>query len=176
MSMKSLLIALFLVAVTFASVRGQEATAGAEAPTVAFCDLIKQPELYDQKIVRLQATYRYGFEWSELYCADCLEGGRVWVDFDDSFESRTNPKVAKKINGNEDRGRTVSVVAAGKFYGSGGNYGHLGRYEFRFVMSRLEKAKVILKDSPVPSALSKKDLRRLRCNPSTVKSAGKFQR
>lgn len=134
-----------------------------EVPTIAYCDLIRNPELYDQKTVRVRAIYRYGSEWSELYCLECLNAGQTWVDFDNSFKSRTPSSVVRKLGDNGFKGRTVSIVAVGKFYGSSGGYGHMNGYRFKFEVNSVENAEIILSDSPVPSALPKKALRRMHC-------------
>jgi hypothetical protein len=137
--------------------------AATKIPTVAYCDLIRNPELYDQKVIRVKAIYRYGYEWSELYCGDCLKEGQTWVDFDESFESCTKPDVAKKLGDNGFKGRTVSVVMIGKFHGSGGGYGHMNAYRFRLLVSCVEQAKIILNDSPVPTAIPKSLLSSSTC-------------
>ncbi len=48
-----------------------------EYATVTYCDLMRKPEQYSGKVVRVSAIYRYGFEWSELYC---LEFGQSIVE------------------------------------------------------------------------------------------------
>lgn len=137
--------------------------------TVDYCDLLRKPELYDQKVVRIQAIYRYGYEWSELYCPDCLTEGRTWVDFDELSETCTKSEVAKKIDDNGFKGRTASVLIVGKFYGSGSGYGHMNAYQFKFLASCVEQAKVILNDSPIPNAMPKKLLNQATCRTARVK-------
>lgn len=140
------------------------ASAAPEALNVAYCDLLRAPASYDGKLVRVRATYRYGFEWSEFYCTDCSEKGRTWVDYDESYESCTKSKFRKKLEGNGEIGRTVNVVAVGKFYGSGGGYGHMNAYRYKFLVHCVERAEVILNDSPVPAAMPNKALQRTRCH------------
>lgn len=121
-----------------------------EIPTVAYCELIHNAEKYDGKVVRTNATYRFGFEWAEFYCLDCWDGEhRTWVDYEDEL----CPK-SKKIKGNNFRGRTVNVQVVGKFYGAGRmGYGHMNAYRYKFVVSCMERAKTIWNDSFVPSSL-----------------------
>lgn len=118
---------------------------------VNFCDLLKNPKDYSAKLIRVKATYRYGFEWSDLYCSNCLDKGIVWIDFTDSFEIDSKKRFRKKIKYSED-GRTVNVVFVGKFFSNGG-YGHLGGYKLKFVAQRIEAAQIIYKSSPVSSYL-----------------------
>ena len=149
-------------------------TAEIEAATVAYCDLIRSPELYDQKTIRVKAIYRYGNEWSELYCGDCVKDHQTWVDFDDSFETHTEANVAKKLGDNGFRGRTVSVVMIGTFHSSGGGYGHMGAYRFQLLVSSVEQAEIILNDSPMPAAIPKKLLYASHCVAPTIgKKAGR---
>ena|SRR2546421_3159952 len=136
------------------------ATSAAEISTVTFCDLLKNPLLYDQKMVRTKAIFRRaGEEGAELYCIDCLDVGKVWPDFDESFDSNTKPKIAKNL----ERERTVSVVVVGKFYGTGNGYGHLNQYKFKFLIMRMEKADIVLNESPIPERVPKKALSKVRC-------------
>jgi len=130
-------------------------------PTVSYCDLMRSPEQYRGKVVRVSAIYRYGFEWSELYCLECVSEARTWVDLDETFVSSTKANLRKKIGPHGVTGRTVRVTMVGRF--DVGGYGHMGAYRFRLMVDRLEDAKVIVDDSSLPSALPKKVLSRIHC-------------
>jgi hypothetical protein len=119
---------------------------------VSLCDLLTNPQEFADKLVRVKATYRYGFEWSDLYCSDCESPGDVWVDFTEGFEGESKKKYRKKLNENGEVGRTVNVIFVGKFY-SGGHYGHMSGYPYKFIAQRVENAKIIYKDSPSPEFL-----------------------
>lgn len=125
-----------------------ENKSNAQIINVIFCDLMKNPTVYSDKLTSIKATYRYGFEWSELYCSDCLDRGRIWLDVTDSFSEDSKKKYRKKLKSNGFAGKTVNVTFVGKVY-SGGRYGHMGAYEYKFIAQRVEFAEVILKDSPV---------------------------
>lgn len=120
-----------------------------EIPTVTFCDLVRDKEQYKDKTVRLRTVYRFGFEWSDIYCLECLgiEKSLTWLEFADEMCDGS-----KKIKGNGDAGKTVKVQVVGKFLTDGG-FGHLGGYPNKFVVSCVEKVKTIAKDSSVPQAL-----------------------
>jgi hypothetical protein len=161
---KAFTIALFLaVALQGRNLFRSSAPPPGNLETVAFCDLIRNPKVHDQKTVRIKAIYRYGYEWSELYCLDCIDAGKVWVELDDSFATNTDIKLAKRIGDNGFPGRTVSIVAVGEFYGTGGGYGHQGSYRYKFRITRLEQASILLNDSPIPAKLPKSVLPRVRC-------------
>lgn len=132
-------------------------------PTVAYCDLIRNPKLYCDKLIRIRVLYRYGYEWSQFYCPECLSEGETWVDFEKSFKSCTRSEVSRRIGDNGFKGRTVELLVVGKFYGSDVGYGHMNAYRFKFVVSCVEAAKIMLNDSPLPTALPKKLLNRPRC-------------
>jgi hypothetical protein len=114
----------------------------------------------------VSAIYRYGFEWSELYCLECGNEAKTWVDFDESFASSTKSGVRKKIGDHGFKGRTVRVTMIGRF--ELGGYGHMGAYQSRLLVSRLEKADLILNDSPLPNALPKKLLNKVHCSEFVV--------
>src|SRR5437867_2979135 len=48
---------------------------------VTFCELVRNPELYNGKEATVRVTYKYGFEWQMLYCLDCLDKGKAWLEF-----------------------------------------------------------------------------------------------
>ena len=132
--------------------------------TVGYCDLMRSAEQYKGKLVRVSAVYRYGFEWSELYCLECENAARTWVDFDESFQSSTKSSLRKKIGYHGPQGRTVMVTFVGKF--EYGTYGHMGAYAYRLLINRLEKAEVIFNDSPSPNALPQEVLSKIHCSQS----------
>jgi hypothetical protein len=128
-----------------------------EIQTVDYCELIHNPQKYDQKTVRVRAIYRYGYEWSELYCPNYIDQNRrTWVNPKSLDESCIKAKVANQLKDSSFKGRTLRVVMVGKFHGSGGSYGHLNAYQFQFDARCIEEAKTLLKDSRLPTSMSKK--------------------
>jgi hypothetical protein len=112
--------------------------------TVSFCEIIQTPKDFAEKKIRLKAIFRFGYEWSELFCLNCK--GRIWLEYGDSFDNLTKSSIRKKVKWSE-KGKTVNIVAVGKLYISG-RYGHLGGYKYKFVTDYIEEAEVILNDSP----------------------------
>lgn len=124
-----------------------------EIPTVNFCDLLRNPEAYDQKVVRTRAIYRYGGEdLSNLYCPQCLSVGSMRPTFADA--ACTKPSVAEKLSVQKHSDGTVRVVIVGQFDGSLSN----------IVIQCVERADYITKDSHLPDRLSPKDRKRVRCD------------
>ena len=66
-----------------------ESTA-ANIPTVDYCELLRNPALYDQKVIRVRTIYvRSGSDTSKFYDFRCDQSGSTWVEFDGSYASRT---------------------------------------------------------------------------------------
>jgi hypothetical protein len=116
-----------------------QAVAGSDTK-VSFCDLVQNPEKFNGKEVTVRATYRYGFEWEQLYCLDCLDKGKAWLeipaDIDDASEKAM--KQAPKGAG------IVNLTIQGTFM-SGGTYGHLNGYRYQFVAKEISNVAVVLK-------------------------------
>jgi len=85
---------------------------------VTFCDLVRSPEKYTGKQVTVRATYRYGLEWSELYCLDCLDKGKVWLDMPIELED-TSAKTLKKL---PKGAGIVNLTVQGVFVSGGSIY------------------------------------------------------
>ena len=64
---------------------------------LTFCDLVRNPEKYNGEEITVRATYRYGFEWSQLYCLDCAKKGKAWLDtgFLDDASARSLKRAPK---------------------------------------------------------------------------------
>jgi len=119
-----------------------------QAPTVPFCELIRDSARYDKGIVRTQATFFRNMENAYLFdpaCGD--ENAYIWVEFDPAY-GYTDDALKKKL----DQllcpsqpcpiGR-AQVTVVGRFEGpDGGPYGHLNDYRFRLSFIRLEHADV----------------------------------
>ncbi|HEX4538197.1 MAG TPA: hypothetical protein VH140_14695 [Candidatus Acidoferrum sp.] len=56
------------------------------------------------KEVAVRATYKYGYEWSYLYCLSCMDKGRVWLEFPFELDAsatkalKRGPKGAGTVN------------------------------------------------------------------------------
>lgn len=72
----------------------------AEVPTVSYCQLIVNPEQYDKRLVRIEATYIVAYEVAALEDdPTCHDGGgrNIGVRFTDSYQSQTDKSVLKKF-------------------------------------------------------------------------------
>ncbi|KXJ98263.1 MAG: hypothetical protein UZ17_ACD001002792 [Acidobacteria bacterium OLB17] len=125
-----------------------------DAPTVKLCELIQNPSPYQDKIIRIKATYRNQFEVSELFCSDCWnrDKGRIWVSFDESWEENTSRRI-RKVLVYKDDAKTVNVTFVGKFFDPSPGDPRTGPYQFKFTLYRAEVAKVVYEWAPAPPNL-----------------------
>ncbi|MDQ3635733.1 MAG: hypothetical protein M3405_14670 [Acidobacteriota bacterium] len=135
-----------------------------ESNSISYCDLVRNPEKYDGKEVTVFASYRYGFEWQELYCLECQGLGKTWLEIDDNITSKTE-KIFKKFP--KDDG-TINAIFTGTFESSKGPFGD-GSYSFRFLLKEASQARLVSKSSAFPTRLSDKVKRKV-CGGSLVTS------
>ena len=133
-----LLLGGLLVVLAQRNLSGQDAKAELKPD---FCNLPARSSSYDGKVVTVRATYRYGFEWQEIYCLSCGDFGKTWLEIDENVLSKPGRKILKRFP--KDTG-TVNAVFTGRFESSGGPFGD-GGYRFRLVLFSVADAKVITK-------------------------------
>lgn len=130
-----------------------------KVPTVAFCELISHPELYDKKVVRTEAISAVGIESQVLYDPQCSTAEtRVWVTQDAAWEKADKKLQAAYLallfdenNNRIPRGRSgrAKAVLTGRLEASNKNgYGHLNQYRFQFVIMGIEKVEKVPEDVP----------------------------
>lgn len=124
---------------------GQESS---ENTSISFCDLLRNPEKYDGKQVTVYATYRYGFEWQEMYCLGCRDLGKMWLEFGEL--TKKSQKILKRFP--KDNG-TINAIFIGEFESSKGPFGD-GGYKYRFVLKDIKNAEFVTKSSAVPEQLT----------------------
>lgn len=132
------------------------AQSSSDASPVEYCHLIKNPAAYDGKQVTLRATYRYGFEWQEIYCLKCRDLGKTWLEIWDP--TKKSSEILKKLP-NDDG--TVNATFTGTFQSSGGPFGD-GSYRFRFLLREISQAELLTKSGADPNALPE-NLRKKVC-------------
>lgn len=114
--------------------------------SVSYCEILKAPQSYRGRLVRVSAVWKFGFETSSLYDQKCAELSKTWLEFADEKELCPETEKNRKVPIRGDKEANVTVT--GKLYGPG-RYGHLGDYQFRFVVNCLEKIKVTASDSEI---------------------------
>jgi hypothetical protein len=106
-------------------------------PTTTLCELIRHGEYYNGKLVKVRATWVYGYEWSYLHCLDCDERG--WLDTSELDErSEKTVKHTPKYSG------IVNIDVEGIFQ-AGGTFGHLHGYRYQLRAHTIDNSAVISK-------------------------------
>jgi hypothetical protein len=121
------------------------ATRGHSQPPVTFCDLVKNPEVYNRKEVTVRATYKYGFEWQFLYCLTCFDNGKVWLEIPNDLDDASR----KALKDTPKDAGIVNITVQGVFM-SGGGFGHLNGYRYQFVAHKISNVAVLIKGMKGP--------------------------
>jgi hypothetical protein len=115
-------------------------SSGAQAiASVSYCALLKSPNLYGGKLLRVKASWQFGFEVTFLHDSQCPDQPKAWLEFVDDKDACPRSKENINAPGKNDTGADVTVV--GRLFGPG-RYGHLGAYEFKFVVVCMEEIKI----------------------------------
>jgi len=115
---------------------------------VAYCDLIRNPDQYDGKDVAVSASYRYGFEWQEIFCMKCRDQAKTWLEFD-----RENiPALRRTLRKAPSHEGLINAIFYGTFQGKRGPYGD-GGYSYRFDVKFLKDVKSVYRDGRSPTLL-----------------------
>lgn len=121
---------------------------------VAFCDLVTNPAKYNSKEITTRATYRYGFEWQEVFCLSCEGESKVWLEFSEDLNEKSEAALRKAP---KDHG-VINAVFTGTFR-TMGPYGD-GGYRFELEVKDVKNVEVVSKDikhqSLLPSNVRKR--------------------
>ena len=107
---------------------------------IAVCDLLRNSDKFNGKVVTVRGTWRYGYEWSQLYCLDCLDKGRVWLESSDEMDD-ASAKLLKHI---PKGSRIVNLTVQGIFM-TGSSYGHMNGYRHQLLMRKVSDLVVLQK-------------------------------
>ena len=142
---------MMLVAIFGCAVQGSQGTTGADdqIPTVTYCELMKNPKRYHDKVVRVNALFTRDFEVSALHDEeDCTKGkpdyatlSSTWVGYDKTFVMEGDSDEAKKNQEISGFG-TWWIRAVGRFRRAEGDqrFGHLMCCKYSFALMKIEKS------------------------------------
>jgi hypothetical protein len=134
------------------SAQGKTENQYANIPTIDYCEITKNPTIYNEKTVKIFAEHRSGFEFSALGIQNCVENyGQIWVEWEKN-ESCGDEKTARLLI-NRNRGIEFNYLQAnfvGKFFvkqeGKSG-FGHMNANPFKLVVSCVESATLLPKEN-----------------------------
>jgi|SRR5687767_2002647 len=164
--MKHKLLAVFVTLLLLMSHEKSEGQSSAKMP-LDFCDLVSGGDSFDGKEVTVRATYRYGYEWQEIYCTGCRDASRVWLEIDEETVGETSLKLLKRLPKNNG---TVNAIFTGRFEKSGGPFGD-GGYRFRLKLVAITDTVLVTKSGAAPEQLHK-TLRFKVCSARSTSAAG----
>lgn len=126
---------------------------GMPQASLTFCDLVRNPQQHNGKEVTIRATYRYGFEWSELYCLDCRDKGKTWLEFA-NLDDESDRAVRRLPKG----GGIVNLTVQGVF-ASGATFGHENGYHYKIVARKVSDVVIVQKGMKRPAVEEKAEKR-----------------
>lgn len=102
---------------------------------VSYCDLVKTPQQFAGKRIRVHAIYKYGFENQRLDSPACCpeRGVKIWVEIETGLEG-DSLKVYHKF----PKGMGLALATFEGTFESGGPYGDSG-YRLKFTVDKIEK-------------------------------------
>lgn len=165
--MKQLTLYLFLLLVSCCQAQNQDASSfGKTSTNVAeqiknadLCEILKSPQEFEGKSVKVKAVYRYGFEWSEIYTLKCQTNKRIWVETTDKKCQDSSKAEDLPFAGVESK--TAGIIAEGKFTFKKEGYGYMNSFDYKFTVNCFEKVTIIDDEGFVPQALTPEQRRRI---------------
>ena len=129
---------------------------------VTYCDLVQNPELYSGKRVSVTATYRYGYEWQEIYCLTCRDVGKTWLE----FPQDPPDEMERAFKGTPKGQGTLNANFKGVFQARPGSFGD-GGYKYQLSLEHIGTVQVVSRSGGVPEVLPEASRRRL-CGGSAI--------
>jgi hypothetical protein len=118
-------------------------------PTVTFCDLVYNPDIFDGREVRFRATYLSNSKVAAFIDQNCMaKDKRTWAEFDGiSIKASTSPEIFEKIEkqifcgkcGDDNNWRETEMLVTGIFRGDDIGHGRLGKYRFMVTVKNVEE-------------------------------------
>ena len=140
---------MMLVAIYGCAVRGSQGRAADDpVATVTYCELMKNPKRYHDKVVRVNALFGRDFEESFLFDEELCSKGKpvdlesqTWVSYDKTFVMDGDSDEAKNNQKVSGFGRWW-ITALGRFRRGEGDqrFGHLACCKYSFALMKIEKS------------------------------------
>lgn len=100
-------------------VRAQPQKPTSEVLNVSLCQLVSDPQVYDRKLVRLNAIYAVNFEWVLLYDCKCIKRDSyiypIIAGDTDELSRSMEKALAKNLKHGRKSGDRVGLVLTGVF-------------------------------------------------------------
>lgn len=147
---------------------GQHDSLEENVDTIAFCEVVQNPDSYDGRKIRVRAILDVGPEQQRLYDPECMgDKTSTWVEFDGAHK-QSSAEVRQQLEKILDADGRAFVVVVGRFDGprkfevpegidpklaeflkqANSRYGHLNGYRFQFVIVSVEQVEPVPADVP----------------------------
>ena len=124
-----ILLTIFAIAFLLASPICPQIPKNKETPTLTYSQLFENKGEYLGKLVRVRATYIYGFEWAFLCDKECAKRRTdTWVEFLSEDELCRSSKHRLKHGRTKYFDNRADVVFVGRL--TAGSYGRFGAYAY----------------------------------------------
>ena len=126
------------------------------AERVSFCELMRNPGRFEDRLVRVAGRFVAGFEWSYWYDPRCPDA-RTWVAFDSKATQNSRQEALAVLDRERDRLTRRDAAAApavvfsqlvidleivARFESAALRYGHLGGWSSEFRVLSVDRAVV----------------------------------
>lgn len=124
---------------------------GHNAPTVGFCELVRNPEGYSGKLVRTRVIAWAGLENQSIYDPSCYgEDVLTWIEYGNKEAFMALDDGLNAFRGN-NRATRVNATLVGRFDGaSKEGLGHLDGFNFQFYIMAVETIEAVPAEVPWP--------------------------
>ncbi len=122
-----------------------------DVPTVAFCELVRNPKQYAGNVVRIRAIVVAGKEIYTIYDQSCYgEDTLTWIEHG-SKESSIALYDGLQAHRGDNRAMRVNATLVGHLEGpSEEGYGHLNGFKYQFIVMSVESVKAVPPEVPWP--------------------------
>lgn len=142
-----LIILCFSFSIYSQEIRNQEAIS-----TVSYCEVVNNPDVYDEKQIKISGEYYSGFELSGMFSPDCKEKSiLIYLDWGENYKScgdkETENTLKNRFRGIEDN--DLEGIFVGKFVVKKGlsGFGHMNAKPYKLEVSCVEKVELLPKET-----------------------------
>lgn len=124
-----------------------------DAPTVVFCELVRNPEWYSGKLIRTRAIVWAGLENQSIYDPSCYGEDVLtwtWIEYGNKEAFMALDDGLNAFRGS-NRAARVNATLVGRFDGpSKEGVGHLDGFNFQFHITAVENIGAVPAEAPWP--------------------------
>lgn len=162
MKLFTLLLVLFAAIIPAAAQENRRSRA-VDVPTITFCDLVYNPDIFDGAKVRFRTTYLANSKVATFVDQSCMtKDKQTWAEFDGiSIKASAPADIFKKLEeqvwcgkcGDDNNWRETDMLVTGIFRADDIGHGRLGKYRFTVMVTNVEEIGATFKTEKTRFAL-----------------------